>query len=634
MMKLEEWKKDAESGRDCSLFGAFPSDRTIEFRLKADFEPDTVSMVIHADGLDGGKIEWLTFPLIREQNDFCLVLDFNRLLNDGHLADRGLFYYYYAVRCDGQELVFGGENPLELDILKDYVGERQLLLFSPDYHTSEGFADGMAYQIFVDRFFRSGRSPVKDGAVLDTDWENGIPEYGTAPGAPVENNTFFGGDLYGIEMKLGYLESLGVKTIYLTPVFDAYSNHKYDVGDYLKVDEMFGGDEALAALCRSASERGIRVMLDGVFNHTGADSVYFNRNGRYPQKGAAQTPESAYYEWYNFRSYPDDYECWWGVRILPRVRSGLESYRKFICGSVVKKWMDAGVSGWRLDVADELAEPFLEDFRKAVHEENGDAVIIGEVWEDASDKISYGNRRHYFSGKQLDSVMNYPLRSALIEYIRFGDTESLRHATEGLYRRYPKQSSDNLLNFLGTHDTERIATVFGDTDPSVMTNQELAVLKMSQPEREKALQRVRLAYGILFGLPGVPCVYYGDEAGMEGGHDPFCRKPFPWHQADEGLLETIRTFGRLRKELQVFRHGLFRILCLTENAFVYCREPWNGEGDSVLIAAVRNGTLKLEFPVPAEDLLEGKPVTAADISAGSYGYYRFRDQAVSVVIDG
>ena len=439
----------------------------------------------------------------------------------------------------------------------------------------------------------------------------------------MDNNVFFGGDLWGVIEKLDYIAALGVKTIYLSPVFDAASNHKYDTADYLSVDPMFGGDEAMEALCKAAEERGISILLDGVFNHTGADSLYFNKFGHYPTLGAYQSKESPWYDWFSFTEYPEKYECWWGVTILPRVDSAKKDYRKFICSSVVKKWMDCGVKGWRLDVADELADDFLDDFRDAVKKENHDAVILGEVWEDASDKISYGRRRRYLTGSQLDSVMNYPLRAALIEYVKNGTVESLRHATEGLYRRYPKEVSDNLLNFLGTHDTERILTLLGGEPTGDKSNAELAGLRMNDAERAHAKGLLQLAYGILAGLPGVPCVFYGDEIGMEGYRDPFCRRPFPWHAMDEELLGYYRRIGMTRKNETVFRDGGFRILELNSGCFLYLREPLDERDAYILAAAVRKGSVTLEFPCVVSRLISGESsVRSAYLGENEVEYFR------------
>ena len=608
----EERKFDTIEKRDVSLFGAFPSGGTVRFLLnvKKDFRPVSAEMILHADGWNTGKTELHTIPLEKCGDEYSAVefgvdMNFRELLKLCGLEDDGLFYYHYRVRTADGEFCLGGENPTELTPIENFIGERQLLVHSDDYRTSEEFTRGIVYHVFVDRFRSSGRCAVKDGAELNPDWENGIPQYGEYPGAFVANNVFFGGDLYGVIEKLDYIASLGTKTIYLSPVFEAYSNHKYDTGDYLTVDSMFGGDEALSQLCEKAKARGMNVILDGVFNHTGSDSVYFNRNGRYDRIVAYQSKESPYYNWYHFTEHPDEYECWWGVEILPRISKNGE-FQSFICGTVLDKWMKAGVSGWRLDVADELSDDFLCCIRKNVKSRNPDAVIIGEVWEDATDKVAYDRRRSYLRGAQLDSVMNYPLRGAVISYIKEGNCADLRKYTEGTYRRYPKGSSDNLLNFLGTHDTERILTHLGGEPCGDHTNEELSVMRMTADEKKAAVGKLKLAYGIIGGLPGVPSVFYGDEVGMEGYRDPFCRRPFPWHDMNEELLEHYRKIGHIRKKHSLFGCGLFRILSLTEDHFVYIRYPWNEEGNKIIVAASRKGELNLKLPRHSSDASTGR----------------------------
>lgn len=605
---FEERKFDIKQMRDVSLFGAFPSGGTVRFLLKVKkhFKPLSAEMVIHADGWNSGRtiVHKLTFERLTDAYssvEFQRDIDFTELLKLWELGNDGLFYYHYNVKTESGELILGGEDPTGLVQIVNYVGERQLLIHTDDYRTSTGFTEGIVYHVFVDRFKSSGRCAVKEGAEFDPDWENGIPQYGEYPGAEVANNVFFGGDLYGVAEKLDHIAALGTKTIYLSPIFDAYSNHKYDTGDYLTVDSMFGGDDALRELCAKAKAKGISVILDGVFNHTGSDSVYFNKNGTYDSVGAYQSKESPYYSWYTFTDYPEKYESWWGVKILPRVSSRNSDYCSFVCNSVIKKWMDAGVSGWRLDVADELSDEFLYNIREAVKTNNPDGVIIGEVWEDATDKVAYNSRRNYLRGGQLDSVMNYPLRGAIISYIKEGNCADLRKFTEGTYRRYPKGSSDNLLNFLGTHDTERILTHLGGEPCGERTNEELSVMKMTDEEKSAAIGKLKLAYGIIGGLPGVPCVFYGDEVGLEGYRDPFCRRPFPWHDMNEELLAYYRKIGGIRKNHTLFRDGLFRILSLTDQHFVYIRYPYGEEGEKIIVAASRKGTLNLKLPRYAAD---------------------------------
>ena len=288
----------------------------------------------------------------------------------------------------------------------------QLIIYTKRKKYPEFFRGGIAYQIFVDRFFRGGNEEVKEDAKVNHDWYHGVPEYFHPGDKDFKNNTFFGGDLPGVEKKLSYIASLGVTAIYLNPIFLSSSTHKYDTADYTKIDPMFGGEEAFRSLIKAAKKHKISIILDGVFNHTGDDSVYFNKYGKYDTVGAYQSEESPYADWYNFTEFPDEYESWWGFKNLPRVMSDNPSYKKFLFGKdgIVRRYIREGICGWRLDVADELSDKFLEELSYAAQAEREDALIIGEVWEDASNKVSYGKRRAYFYGKELDSVMNYPIR--------------------------------------------------------------------------------------------------------------------------------------------------------------------------------------------------------------------------------
>ncbi|MDD6341436.1 MAG: glycoside hydrolase family 13 protein, partial [Eubacteriales bacterium] len=441
---------------------------------------------------------------------------------------------------------------------------------------------------------------------LNEDWENGVPEYAENNGGFLKNNTVFGGDLYGVAEKLDYIKSLGTELIYLSPIFDAYSNHKYDTGDYMKVDPSFGGDEALEYLVSEAKKRGIGIILDGVFNHTGDDSVYFNRYGNYPDTGAYQSEKSPYYNWYTFRHFPDDYECWWNIKILPRVRCDEPSYREFICGEggVIEKWMRKGIRGFRLDVADELSDGFICEIRETMKREAPDSVLYGEVWENASNKVSYGVRREYFRGKELDSVMNYPLRKAVIEYLKSGDYGTFRALLNDVYGTYPPFAVRLLMNFLGTHDTERIMTALAGAPSDGKTNRELATLKMTSEERERGTKLVRLAFAIVFTVPGIPCVFYGDEAGMEGYHDPFNRRPFPWGRENCEISDFIRALSVIRAENDAFADGDF--LIREANADFAVLERKNKGGGVMTFVNRSEKEFTVCFDCPVNDLLNGE----------------------------
>ena len=318
-------------------------------------------------------------------------------------------------------------------------------------------------------------------------------------------------------------------------------------------------------------KRGIRLILDGVFNHTGDDSRYFNKYGTYDEIGAYQSKDSKYYSWYNFRHFPDKYDSWWGIDVLPAVNENCPSYIDFITGIDIRigRWMKYPLGGFRLDVADELPDEFVAKIRSAVKSANGDAVVIGEVWEDASNKIAYSTRRKYFQGEELDSVMNYPLKDAIINFVVSGNTSLLRRTVGMLLDHYPKCVLDSLMNILGTHDTVRVLTALGGV--CAYNKEEMAVLKLSAEQRAVATERLKIAAILLYTFFGVPCIYYGDEIGMEGYSDPFCRKPFAWDLIDEDILSHYRWLGELRSRYTPFSGTAIIVNCITMIIVLYLK---------------------------------------------------------------
>ncbi len=432
---------------------------------------------------------------------------------------------------------------------------------------------GIIYHIFVDRFSKGGQVPQKDGTIMNPDWDTGIPQFAPYNGAPLKNNMFFGGTLWGIRDKLPYIASLGVTTLYLSPIFDSPSNHKYDTADYMKVDPMFGGEEALRALIQAAADYGIGIILDGVFNHTGADSIYFNKFGNYDSIGAYQSTESPYYAWYDFHSYPDRYTCWWDIDILPRIHPDKPTCGEYFTrqNGVIRHYARMGIQGFRLDVADELSDAFLSKIKNALSDELPHSILYGEVWEDASNKIAYGMRKKYFLGKELDGVMNYPVRQGLISYFTTGNTGPLSYALTDVTEHAPERILHAQMNLLGTHDTVRILTALGGAEAGNRSNAELSVASMTESERACGIKRLKMAYTVLATLPGIPSVYYGDEAGMEGYSDPFNRRPFPWGREDEDLGRYYKKIGRIRRNNSVYTTGAFRLLSLNEDALIFAR---------------------------------------------------------------
>ncbi len=481
----------------------------------------------------------------------------------------GLYFFGFELHTSTGKWYVYGDGSLGFEM--KYTD--QMLLWDEQFESPEWLDGGIIYQIFVDRFCKGSKTvPCRADAVLYTDWDNGVPEFAAKPGDYLRNNTFFGGTLWGVAEKLDYLKSLNVKCIYLCPIFKAYSNHKYDTVDYMTVDEMFGGEEALVNLLKKAKQKGIGVILDGVFNHVGDHSIYFDRFGEYGN-GACQSKNSPYYDWFSFIDYPHTYESWWGIDTLPRVRREA-AFTSFVCdeGGVVDKYMKLGVNGFRFDVVDELECDFVDKLCAAVKRGKSDAYVVGEVWEDASDKVAYDERKRYFQGKQLDAVMNYPLRNALIDYAMNGNSKHLAYTVEALNKRYPKHKTKYMMNFLGTHDTERILTVLGGDEGHKYSNTELSTKRMNAERKRTAVNRLKIASLLQMTLPGVPCVYYGDEVGMEGYHDPFNRCPFPWGREDTELLDWFKSIAALRKTEKVLNGSELKITHAEGGLFGFERE--------------------------------------------------------------
>lgn len=513
------------------------------------------------------------------------------------IQEPGLYFYYF--KFGGRKAGAGQFRNLEFS---EQVTAYQLLVYSKDFQTPDWFKGGIMYQIFPDRFNKSGPVPVEEGKWLHRSW-NELPEFRKNKDGKILNNDFFGGNLRGIIEKLDYLKSLNVSVLYFNPIFRAYSNHRYDTGDYNQIDPMLGTEEDFAVLVQECRKRGIRIILDGVFNHTGDDSIYFNKYGKYDEIGAYQSQNSKYYAWYTFKQYPNKYDSWWGIDTLPAVNEHCASYVEFITGEngVLRHWLRHGLGGYRLDVADELPDEFIAKIRSSVKRADRDAVLIGEVWEDASNKIAYGKRRKYFQGNELDSVMNYPLKDAIINYVISHNTSLFRQTVSQLLDHYPKTVLDSLMNILGTHDTARILTVLGGV--CVYDKEEMSKTVLRGEDRELAKKRLKVAGVLLFTLFGVPCIYYGDEIGMEGYSDPFCRKPFDWENMDGDILSHYRRLSQIRTGYSVFKEGRYRELFADANCIVFERR----EGKEVVLVAVNLGNNKydIRFRGKLYDLLHG-----------------------------
>ena len=593
--------------RACKSYtGAFPTDTAVTFRIywKGDGAmPDHLDarLVLSRDGEERKPIS-----MDRQSYGYSVTLRFHQT---------GLYFYYFRIGDD--YFGCGALRRGSFMPLKNLVSW-QITVYDKQYRTPDWMKGGVMYQIFPDRFYKAGDLPIAQGKILRDDW-GGLPNYRPNEFGKVLNNDFFGGNLAGITEKLDYLHDLGVTVIYLNPIFEAYSNHRYDTGDYLKIDPLLGETKDLDNLVSEAKARGIHIVLDGVFNHTGSDSRYFNRYNHYDSVGAYQSPYSPYFDWYTFHSYPDSYDSWWGIETLPAVNETSPSYQEFIFGEhgVLKTWLKHGIGGYRLDVADELPDFFLEKLRKAVKDCNSEAVIIGEVWEDASNKIAYSKRRKYLQGHELDSVMNYPLKDAIISYVLSGNTKQLRETIDLLIDHYPKQTLDVLMNILGTHDTSRILTVLSGKTCS--NKDEMAVTFLTEREKASAKMKLMMAAVLQFTLPGIPCIFYGDENGMEGFIDPFCRRCYDWTKSDNELIAFYKQLGKIRQNNKVFRDGEYKEIFGDNSCLVYSRQ--NGTDDSIYVYVNNSSDVyTMKFDGTYVDLLsEKKASNSLTCGARSFG---------------
>jgi len=613
-----------------SVRGAVRANESFELviRFSRPVNPDRVELVL----IKEGESE-VAYPLVQRETNDAGIFEFGTSLT---VTSAGLYFYNFVIQGDEGTYHVGSDG--NLDALLGKGNKWQLTVTDPIYAPPSWLSGGIMYQIMPDRFYNGLAVPVKkqasrpvkpvskrlatkDGVIYRDDWD-GIPEYRPTAGGKILNNDFFGGNLKGIIKKLPYLMTLGVTCIYLNPVFEARSNHKYDTGNFLRVDSDFGTEEDLSKLIKSAGKKGMRIILDGVFSHAGDDSIYFNKYGRYDSEGAYQSKDSPYYEWFDFEKFPDEYKAWWGIDTLPQINKNNKHYAEFITGAegVLAKWQGLGIGGWRLDVADELPDGFTDAVVRRVKTVTPDALVLGEVWEDASNKISYGSRRRYFGGRQYDSVSNYPFKADILNFVRTGDGARLANTVANIINNYPKTVLDNLMNILGTHDTARVLTVLGEPSGSTESRQDRAKSKVK--DLNKAVTKVKLAAALQYTLPGVPCVYYGDEAGLQGYEDPFNRKCYPWETVDfkwdkkqKNLLSWYRTLGKIRKSnADILSAGDYELVEADNGIFAFEREQ--GDERITVIANTRDRAYEYAIAGGPLDLVTKKPYTGVVPACG------------------
>ncbi len=570
--------------------------------MPRSFACQKVCLVIHKDGEENQYRDLFWCGMNGESEEWW---DINISF------DTGLYFYHFTY-----ETPFGRGNiflhSAGCGAIAPEGKEWQLTVFDKNYRTPQWIKGGIMYQIFPDRFYK-GKGNIKnvpeDRFIHEN--TNDIPVWKPNEQGKILNNDYYGGNLKGIEEKLPYIASLGVNVIYLNPIFEAHSNHRYNTADYSKIDTLLGDEKDFKALCKKADEHGIKIILDGVFSHTGSDSIYFNKECRYNCLGAYNSSESPYINWFTFEEN-GKYKSWWGIDTLPETNEENESFIEYIAGKkgIAEKWLECGAFGYRLDVADELPDKFLDEFCKSVKSLNKDYIVIGEVWEDATNKISHGGRRKYLLGEQLDSVMNYPFASAILTFMRYGVAENFMESVVTICENYPKAALDCLMNHIGTHDTARILTsLIYDSIEHKPRNIQVDC-KLTNEEYKKAKALLKCATVLQYTLPGFPSIYYGDEAGVQGGGDPFNRSFFPWGSEDEEITEWYRKLGKVRNALKCLKNGIFKPYSAMLSCVAFTREA---EDEKIMVIANRNYH-EIDYFLPdgfkyKEELIYGTQVT-------------------------
>ncbi len=612
---------DSWDRRYKSVFGALRQNEPCTFTvcLPRETKPDTNPMlVLYRPGM---KERFIPMNTVTESGEYTLYSA------TCSAKIPGVHYYYFSFMSGGRwhyikkaaahEGVIGEGDLFQLTVYDEY------------YETPDFLKGGIMYQIFPDRFCKSGlpHENIPQDRVLRDDW-GGTPWYRPDQNGHVWNNDYFGGDLEGIVQKLPYLESLGVTCIYLNPIFEAHENHRYNTANYRQVDPLLGTNQDFARLCKEAARFGISVILDGVFSHTGADSIYFNKFCRYDTVGAYNSQESPYYKWYTFHQYPNSYESWWGIDTLPNVNENQPEYTDYICGrgGVLEYWMSLGAAGFRLDVADELPDAFLERLHDCVKRADGEHIVIGEVWEDATTKEAYGVRRRYLLGAQLDSVMNYPFRTAIMQYLGGCSPYDFRSQIMTILENYPKCAVDVLMNFVSTHDIERAITVLGGESSEGKSKDWAAERRLTPQQYDIGKKKLKVAMVLQFFLPGVPSIYYGDEAGLDGYGDPFNRRCYPWGHEDQELIEFTRTLAKIRHLSKVFVDGDLKFLTLDDDYIVFAR--YRKHRRKAMVIALNRSDHEIHFGVDKTpftdrytvfDVVHGE-ISGNDVKLPPYGF--------------
>ena len=614
---------DSRDPADKQPFGAVTTGSDVAFSLGALPGVESVTLVVEKRRLEGDQTvldydALARVPLVRAPARGTAARE--RWSGHFRFDAPAVYGYWFEVRVAGRTLVFennatpiywtrekgaGGAGVMsEMPSSTKRIRRYRQTVYAP-YTVPAWARDAVYYYIFPDRF-RNGdpRNDPQPGTTrfhdktveFHKDWNERPYRPGSGDGSDDQwSNDFFGGDIAGIIDKLDYIRSVGANTLYITPMFTAASNHKYDTADWKHIDPHFGSNDDFARLCREAAARGIRVIPDTSLNHAGADSVYFDRYGTRGGHGAFANgrinPASPYASWFTFdatqSSTDKQYKGWAGVADLPELNKADPAYRDFAYrapDSVTRTWLGLGAAGWRMDVAPWVPDDFWREWRQVVKQAKPDAMTISEVWWEAS---------KFFLGDEFDSTMNYVFRNAVLDYANGGDARLMAANLEQLREAYPPQTFAALMNLLSTHDAPRSLHVLGDVDGQ------------SKPEQVAlAKQKLRLAVFFQMTYPGSPAIFYGDEVGVTGGPDPMNRGTYPWADLgghpDTAMLADFRRLTRLRADWPVLRHGtLLAPLYVDAHVVVLARR----DNDAWAITATNNGdvsqTVTVTLPAAA-----------------------------------
>lgn len=521
--------------------------------------------------LDGDSSKFFLIPFFSYENGF---VTFKREIS---LDTKALYHYSIEAEFNGVRYCIGKNGISRNEIKMD-----DCFKISSHFEVPEWFYGKIMYHVFVDRFCK-GRSeklsPMK-GRIIHDNWNEDVIVGPSDDG--IWNNDFFGGDLQGVIKKLDYLKSLGVSIIYLSPICLSQSNHRYDTADYENVDPYAGCNEDLKDLCDKAHRKGMRVILDAVFNHTGNDSRYFNNYGNFEEIGAWQNPNSYFGSFYqkSFKDGKVNFNYWWGFKNLPECDGNSYNWKNYICGNggVIDKWFALGIDGLRLDVADELSDEFIENIRVAVKRNREDGFIIGEVWKDPT-KMGRG---YLTSGKGMDTVMNYPLMDALIRYFKYKDVDKLAYIIRNILRDYPDQTIYTLMNSTSTHDISRIINILGCNDVFSnngewvwsLKNEDYIFCRDFKISKEEYLRGRDILGAYAFTLafmPGILAIFYGDEIGMNGLGNLMNRKPYSWNYQDKKILRLFRQIGMIRKREEFLATADLNLLDVNDKTLTFER---------------------------------------------------------------